>query len=346
MTFEVSYDQDGFEVQPDRYQRINALNRESFLMHEMDSLQVIQSLHSVGARRDALTPGYASDLDAELVRKAASIGRRTLVGNTSPLNGYGPKELEPAERIEDANANLSEFFLQNNIDTNDVRMLLPERDYTTPLGVINLDTVELEYDTSHLLKPSVRGDFMYTHNPDLVLAARPADCPIVFISGETTEGQVTVLLHLAWKGVANGYIEQAVRELRSLGVEWDSIRAQITPGGQAASFTFENYPTNPRDEYPGMEGMFSMPIEKNLTVDGKEVNRYDFSIDLPGEVYDQIISKWGIDPYQVFLDTTDTTSPTVGYSSHSRSFKGYEQSGENSRDIVVGRREHSRIVQP
>lgn len=334
--FEVQHDKEGFEKQSGRYRRIDALNRESFLMKEESSLQVIQSLHSVGARRDALTPEYAKDLDEDIVAKAVAVGRQELVGNVSPLNGYGPKSLEPEARIDDAKSNILEFLAANDVEPSSVHMLRPERDYTTPLSVVNLDNEPHQPDDTGLARPDTAGDFIYSFDSEAVLAARPADCPIVFVSAETPKGEVAVLLHLAWQGVANNYVNQAKGALDELEVNWDTVRAQITPGGHAESFGFTNYKQgNPNDKYPGYEGMFGTPRERELE-DGSKV--HDFEIDLAAEVYEEIVDRWGIDTYQVFLDTSDTTSPTVGYSSHSRSFKEYDESGENSRDLVLAKR--------
>ncbi len=334
--FEVRHDEEGFEAQTERYKRIDTLNRESFLMNEDSSLQVIQSLHSVGARRDALTPEYAQDLDPDLVQKAAEVGRRDLVGNVSPLNGYGPQELSVEARVEDAKSNILNFLESNEVNPTDVHMLRPERDYTTPLSVVNLDVEPHQPDDTGLARPDTAGDFIYSYDSEAVLAARPADCPIVFVSAETPKGEVAVLLHLAWQGVANGYVEQAKTALDALEVNWDTVRAQITPGGHAESFGFTNYKQgNPNELYPGYETMFKN-VEARTLEDGSVL--HDFSIDLAAEVYEELVDTWGIDTYQVFLDTSDTTSPTAGYSSHSRSFKGYSQNGENSRDLVLAKR--------
>lgn len=331
-----SIEADGFEAQPERIKRIENLNRQSFLMTEGGNFQVLQSLHSVGARRDVLTEELADTFDAELIARAKKIGRVELAGNVSPLNGYGPNSLEPDERKADAIENINEFLIQNDINQADVRMLRPERDYTTPLTVVNLDTEPLNPDDAGLLRPDTAGDMMYTYNADIIPAARPADCPIVFLTAETPKGEVTVLLHLAWQGVAHGYIQQAKEALDDLEADWDSVRAQITPGGQAETFKFENFNKyNPHTQFPEYETMF-VDVEEVTNELSEPV--YNFSIDLSPEVYERIIDTWGIDEYQLFLDTTDTTSPSVGYSSHSRSFKKYDQSGENSRDLVLARR--------
>lgn len=329
----------GFEVQPERMKRIEEANRSSFLMDERENSiahKVVQSLHSVGVDRKLLSPEHSRNLNEDIVKAAATIGRKELVGNVSPLGGYGPKTYSPEEKIEDAQNNIHRFLVDHGVDPDDVRMLRPERDYTTPLSIVNADTIEMERDGVGLQRPSEAGtgDFMYSFKPDVVLAARPADCPIVFVTAETPQGQAKVLLHLAWKGVAHGYVGQAKEALDALEVDWDTVRVQVTPGGQASTFTFDGYQEgNPQALYPAAKTLFTNVAQ---TGEKEGTPTYSFGIDLTPEVYEQIISTWDIDPYQLFVDTTDTTSSTAGYSSHSRSYKGYQGvGGENSRDIVM-----------
>lgn len=329
----------GFEIQSDRVEKINAANLKSFLVDDNEgetSHKVVQSLHSIGVDRKLLSPKYAQAFDRDVVKAAALIGRTEVNGNVSPLGGYGPKVYSPESRIEDAKENIHSFLYHADVDPADVRMLRPERDYTTPLSVINIDEIGLEPDDTGLSRPIAdgAGDFLYSHNPDVVLAARPADCPIVFITAETPTGPAKVLLHLAWKGVAHGYVDQAKEALDGIEVDWDTVRIQVTPGGQAASFKFENFSDyNPLEAFPESASMFDGVTEVGEK-DGKPA--YDFAIDLTPQVYEEITQKWDIDPYQIFVDTTDTTASNVGYSSHSRSFAGFENIGsENSRDLVM-----------
>ena len=323
-------------VSVDRYAEIDAHNQESFLMKEGSSLQVLQSLHSAGASRDELSEEYSDSFDVEVVEKAKKLSRVVLAGNMSPLNNYGPSSLSPEERIKDAKDNIASFLEQNNITPESVRILRPERDYTTPLSVIDLDTAPMAPDDTGLLRPDQAGDMIYTYDTDVVMVARPADCPVVFVSAETPKGKVTVLLHLAWKGVAHGYIQQAKKELDVMGVDWESVRVQITAGGHKDSFIFEDFTDfNPLEEFPNSASMFAHVEEK---VNDEGVKVYDFGMDVAAEVYEQIIGSWEMGQRNVFADTSDTTSPESGYSSHTRSFKGYNLHGDNTRDIVLARR--------
>lgn len=330
---------DGFEFQTERYKKIDELNQFSFLMTEGSSLQVIQSLHSAGANRDMLSHKYADNFDSRVIEKARNISRVTLAGNLSPLNGYGPTHLTPEQRIEDAKGNIEAFLIENDVDPSHVRILQPERDYTTPLSVINLDDTPLTPDDTGLLRPDQAGDMLYTYNSEVVMAVRPADCPVVFLSAETPNGTLTVLLHLAWLGVANGYIEQAKKELDKLRIDWPSAQVQITPGAHADTYTFDNFNKfNPIEKFPESVNMF-VDFRESIDETGEKI--YSFGIDVAAEVYEQIANTWDVDTHNVFADTSNTAAPESGYSSHSRSFKNYDIHGENSRDLILARRQQS-----
>jgi|GEM_PF-656629 len=325
-----------FQPQPERYRKIDELNKKSFLVTEGSSLQVIQSLHSIGAPRDVLSEKIENTDDPQ-VAEALKEKRKVVNGNMSPLNGYGPSELSPEERIEDAKENLHTFLYHQDIDPADVRMLRPERDYTTPLSVVNLDDTALAPDDTGILRPDKAGDLIYTYNPSIILAARPADCPIAYVEAHTPKGAVTALLHLAWMGVAHGYVQQAKEELDNLGIDWETAQVQITAGGHAETYTFEGFDKfNPVEEFPESASMF-VGVESSINNKGEAA--YDFGIDVAAEVYNQIIHTWDVTEYNVFADTTDTTAPESGYSSHSRSFKDYEVDGDNTRDLFLARRE-------
>ena len=330
---------DGFESQSQRYKKIDELNKQSFLFTEGSSIQVMQSLHSVGASREVLTTKYSDMYEPDVIAKAQEVGRHILAGNMSPLNNYGPSELTSPGRIEDAAANLNRFFDLNNIDPTDVRLLRPERDYSTPLTYINVDAEPLAPDDTGLLRPDVAGDMLYTYNPDIILAARPADCPIAFVSAQAANGEVTALLHLATLGTAHNYIAQAKKVFDDLGVDWGSARVQITPGAHSETYMFKEFTQyDPREKFPEFDTLF---VDVEDTVNAKGEPAVNYSIDLAAEVYERIVMQWDVDTYQVFLDTTDTTSPTVGYSSHGRTSKEYEVGGDNTRDIVLAKRKLS-----
>ena len=331
---------DGFKSQPERYRRIDELNKQSFLMIAGSSLQVIQSLYSAGPPRDVLASEY-KNADNPTTADELKSKRRVLSGNMSPLNGYGPSELSPEQRIQDAKKNLHTFLYRQDINPAMVRILRPERDYTTPLGVVNLDETPSTPDDTGILRPDKAGDLIYTHNPELILAARPADCPIVYVEAKTPKGIVTALLHLAWKGVAHGYIQQAKNALDEIGMDWTTAQVQITAGGHAETYTFEDFDDfDPNTAFPESAAMFvdvQDYISDTENKKGKKV--YRFGMDVAAEVYRQIMNSWDVEAYSVFADTTDTTAPESGHSSHSRSFKDYNIDNNNTRDLFLAKRE-------
>jgi len=339
MEFSKSAEGNDDKPQPDLYRRIDELNKQSFLLREGSSLQVIQSLHSIGPPRDVLTSELENADDPQTAEKLKE--KRVVVnGNMSPLNGYGPSELSHEQRIDDAKKNLHTFLHGHDIDPANVRILRPERNYETPLGIVNLDDTTSNFDDTGILRPDKEGDLMYTYNPEIILAARPADCPIAYIEAETPNGRIAVLLHLAWMGVAVGYIPQAKKALDNLGVDWPTVRVQITAGGHAETYTFEDFDKfNPKTKFPEAATMF---VDVQEYISNTEKNKgktvYRFGMDAAAEVYRQVIATWDIDEYSVFADTTDTTAPESGYSSHSRSFKGYEVDGDNTRDLFLAKR--------
>lgn len=301
------------------YDTIDRLNQESFLMKEGSELRVLQSLHSVGPSREA------------------SLARTVLAGNMSPLSGYGPAHLTIEARALDARHNLQAFLDKNDINPDDVRMLRPERDYTTQLSVVNIDSAELAPDDTGMARPDTAADLMYTFNKELILAARPADCPIVFVDAETPQGRLTALLHLAWLGVAHGYIPQAKGALDELGVDWSTARVQVTAGGHGTTYRYTDFKGyNPHEKFPQSAAMFT-DLEEYQDEAGEA--RYNFGIDVSAEVYQQLRNVWQLDSYQVFHDTSNTTAPESGYSSHSRAYKRYPEDGANTRDLVLGMRQ-------
>lgn len=327
MKFHEHIEADGFESQPERYKRIDGANKKSFLMTEGSPLRVLQSLHSIGDSRE--------DPSAE---------RFVIDGNMSPLGNYGPSDLTKEEKVADAKNNLTEFFYSADIDPADVRILHPERDYSTPLTMLNLDEAELSPDGTGLLRLDEAGDMMYTHDTTVTMAARPADCPIAFVTANTPKGEVSVLLHLATLGVAHGYVPQAKEKLDELNVDWESVRVQLTPGGHAETYNYTNFKDyDPREEFPDSKNLYVNVKEKRNEA-GETV--YDYDVDVAAQTYQDILEYWDVDAYQVFADTTDTTSPTSGYSSNSRAFKGYEVDGDNTRDIVLAGREKYPVQNP
>ncbi len=317
-------------LDPKRYEKIERANHSSwyFTQHNRP-FEAFQSFASVGEPRVD-----TSTLPQGEHPEAAAAQRVIAAGNMSPLGPYGPVEMTEERRIEDAKDNMAQLFASLSVSPESVHMLFPERDYTTPLTVINIDEEPVDENTTYPRRVTTSGDFIYTRNPNNLLAARPADCPIMFASANTPEGQIYMLVHYAWQGAANHYVEQTAVALDTLGVDMASMKIYLTPGGQAESYPYTNYPEDPRVKFPDTEGLFVNVAEKTAE-DGSKV--WDFAIDTPKFVYDQIIEKLGVDPTQVFCDTSDTSALNSGYSSHGRSRRLAHQGESNTRDIVIMR---------
>lgn len=335
MSFNVEEYKKELPETPERYKKIEQANMHSwYLTSPNRTFEAFQSVESVGDPRIDLTALTEEErASARVIAEIASLERVTAGGNMSPIGPYGPVEMAEEDRIIDAKNNMTKLFESLSISAESVNMLFPERDYTTPLTVIDIDTQPVEENTTYPRRVSTSGDFIYTRDPNKILAARPADCPIMFASADTPQGKLYMLVHYAWRGAANHYVEQTAVAFEALGVEKDSLQIYLTPGGQAESFSYQNYTKDPRVEYPGTEGLFVNVTEK--TKDGSTV--WDFNIDTPKFVYDQVIEKIGVDPVQVFCDTSDTSALNSGYSSHGRSSRLAGQSESNTRDIVIMR---------
>jgi hypothetical protein len=117
------------------------------------------------------------------------------------------------------------------------------------------------------------------------------------------------------------------REFDALGVDLSTAKVYVTPGGHAETFPFEDSDQNPNDKYPDATGLFEM-TRYHMKGDAKV---YDFQIDTPNFVYTGLLGM-GLDPHQIFVDTSDTTAPESGYSSHSRASR---LDDDNMRDMVV-----------
>jgi len=308
-----------------RYDRIDTLNRASWYLNDSErSFSVTMSLNSAGDPRRPIP--YQVD-------------RVVQAGNMSPVRladgkvPYGPRHLTDQERYDDAVANMNAYFDSLGVDPSTVRVLNPERTYfESPLSVVNVDEDDSAYKGGEPVKLKERGDFIYTYNPDVVMAVRPADCPIAVMSAETPKGRIYMMLHFAWRGPAYGQFEDMYKELALLDVDLSTLDVYVTPGGHAETLSFVDYTPDDTLEKP-------VPYEGNLfvgVVEDKGAQTYTFGIDMPKAVYDAFIDL-GLEERQIFLDTTDTASMESGYGSHTRAAKGRE---DNVRDLVVVRSEH------
>lgn len=319
--------------QPERYEAITRLNDESdYMTNPNRPFDVAQSIQSAGDER-VMYNKYDDDPEIVEAGKAANrLIRFTLGGNMSNVTlasgaaAYGPKDLSSDERLADARKNMERFQEAFGVDPSTVRVLFPDRDYSTPLDAVNIDEDPATYDGTGPVKLATQGDMIYTYNPDIVLGVRPADCPLVVLSAETPKGRIYTMTHFAWEGAARGYMDDMQHELQKLGVDLSTASVYVTPGGQAETFPHE-LDDNPNDTFPRAEGLFTKPVE--IEKNGKK--RHAFCIDTPNFVYEGLLAM-GLEPRQIFVDTTDTTAPNAGTASHSRSSR---LDDDNGRDFVL-----------
>lgn len=326
---------------PDRYKEIDERNTHSLYMTDAHRpFTVNMSVHSAGSERYMYNVFDAPDDDTVAAGKAANRlikfpipGRRfPLAGNMSTAldpkgEPYGPKDLPSEVRLDDARRNMNTYMESLDIDPASVRVLFPDRDYETPLQVVNIDEDGAVYDGTEPAKLQNRGDMIYTYNPNIVLGVRPADCPLVVISAETPKGRIYSMVHFAWLGAANDQLSDMKREFAALDMDLSTATVYLTPGGQSETFPHMNAAQNPNEKYPTATGLFEgvEAYEKN----GEE--KFKFSIDTPNFVYDGLLNM-GLEPDQIFVDTSDTTAPNSGYASHSRASR---LADDNSRDFVT-----------
>ena len=330
------------ELDPKRYEKIDDVNRRSWYANDRyRPFEVTMSVHSAGSER---TVNDDTTFEQKLARATSRVilgGNMSVIRQPDGKVPYGPREfldtdrgearpMTDDERYQDAIDNMTKHFTEIGVNMAQVKLLNPERDYTTPLTVVNADEDPAVFDGVSPARLEKSGDFVYSYNPDVVLAVRPADCPIAVISAETPKGSVGILVHFAWLGAANGQFDDMERELAALDIDPTTMRVYITPGGHAETFRFKGYKPGGAKPQPE-KGLLYKDIDSVEDEDGEDV--YTFGIDTPNAVYEKFLSL-GLDPTQVFLDTTDTTSPKSGYASHSRAFNFNE---DNVRDLVVVR---------
>lgn len=321
--------------EPERYANMTRVNHESLYMTDIRRpFDVVMSFSSAGPER-VMYNKFNDDPEIVAAGKAANrLSRFVTGGNMSTAVDkqtgealYGPQHLTSDEKLADARRNMDRMHEQLGIDPAQVRILNPDRDYTTPLQVVNIDTDPVTYDGLEAAKLEGMGDMIYTYNPNIIMGVRPADCPLVVLSADTPKGRIYTMVHFAWQGAAADQVSDMQRELDALGVDLSTATVYMTPGGHAETFPFENAAYDPDEKYPTARGLFQdvAAHEKNGEI------KYNFKIDTPNFVYEELL-KVGLDKKQIFVDTTDTTSPGAGTASHSRSVR---LDDDNGRDYVL-----------
>jgi copper oxidase (laccase) domain-containing protein len=325
-----------FPILAPRYEIIEARNIDSSYLNDPNRpFNVYISVATAGKPRVDFDPTqpdlYTSD-EIDNIKKYNKVGqtaldgnRFMLAGNMSPINELGPLELSVQQRIENAHHNMSRYISSLGINPGDVCVLRPDRSYDTPMQVVNIDDEIIDPNATEPTIVEGRGDFAYTHNPNVIIGVRPADCPLVIASAETPNGRIYMMVHFAWRGAAapgNGVADMA-KEFEALGVDFNTLDIYITPGAQSESFSFTGYDQHPHRQYPETKKLFTDVTE--------HANGYSFGIDTPHFVYQGLLDL-GIKTEQIYLDTSDTAALESGYSSHTRSVNLQE---DNNRDMII-----------
>lgn len=311
-----------------RYEELDHNNQNSWYLTDPERpFHVTMSLHDIGPSREQ------------------KIARIPVITNVSP--DYGPDSVDKSQWPELARVNLNKFLRSIEIDPATVRILHPNRKFSTPLKMVAVDAENVEPNRTDPTYLQQAGDFIYTFNPNLSLAVRPADCPVVAAYGETPAGPVQTMTHIAWEGAVAGYVDQMFTAYDKLMVDRSTLKIYLTAGGHAENFAYKDYPNNPLEMAPGLEGLF---INVRKQVDSHNSPLYSFAIDTPNFVYKKLIDH-GIKPDQIFVDTTDTAALDAGTSSNTRMKRS--QFGDldilpedNSRDVIVVSPEKSAIPTP
>jgi len=308
-------------LDPERYRKIEALNKDSFYLNEP---QVFRVVTSIAGRETRLNP-----VD-------------TYAGNMS--EAWGRKYLPDHERIENARDNIDAFLRQDGIEVDpaNVRILFPQRQYNISLKVIDIDSYPVDPTDTAARSAEERGDMLVTKNPNIILAVRPADCPVILAYGINEQGErVDMLAHIAHEGARAHFVDQFMQNTKALEIIPESLRVYITPGAQAENYNYTK-DVNPLDNTEGLEKLY-VNIHKTQKDNGETV--FAYQIDTPNFVYEEL-RRLGLDTYQLFLDTSDTAAPNSQYASHGRSARSqreweangshYNQDYEiNKRDLIV-----------
>lgn len=302
---------------PSRYEQLDHNNQTSWYLTDPNRpFRVTMSLHDIGPSREQ------------------KIARTAVVSNVSPA--YGPSNVDKSQWPALAQANLAKFLHSIAVDPATVRILHPSRNFSAPLEMVAVDAENVDPNRTEPTYLQKAGDFIYTFNPNLSLAVRPADCPVVAAYGETPAGPVQTMTHIAWEGAAAGYIDQMFTAYDELMIDHSSLKIYLTPGGHAENFVYKDYPSNPLEISPRLEELF---VDVKKQTDSNNPSLYSFTIDTPHYVYKKLIEH-GVKPNQIFVDTTDTAALDAGTSSNTRMMRS--QYGDldilredNSRDVIV-----------
>jgi copper oxidase (laccase) domain-containing protein len=306
------------EIVSDEIASIESLNRKSWYMNQDEPHPfVAMSVTDVGSSRDS------------------SLLRTELAGNMSSL--YGDKSMPEDKRIQLENENVEKFLATLDLDPEKTTIIRPQANYENGLNSICADDSMVDKNingTSRLKEPA---DLVYTLNSNVVLAIKPADCPIIVTNAITIEGKpILVMTHIPWRGAEAGHVENMLEKFKDLNINPDSIRMYINGGARKESYPF----TISKDDWINL---------KHKDLAGDLVENLDgsvsFGMDIQGLIR-KTLNGAGIDDYQIFEDTSDTGRIDSGYSSHGRAMRSLKTDSPevNTRSLFVATMTNNKIA--
>lgn len=273
---------------------------------------------------------------------------RVIANNMSEAyNQYG-EDLDKEEKSRRALEQMQKFHESINVPIDDVFVMKPQIDYREPLQVVYVDDVFKPGRGGERAAVSEnRGDLTVTFNERTALECRPADCPVLSIHAKLEDGTpLWAQLHVGWNGLKSNYMNDAFATFTELGVKMDTVRIQMSGAGYADSFHYKNA-ENPHDDSSVELDKDGNPKAKKFTGDKRDIlfvnsvktddmnsqgqELYSFDMDMPGRIRSDL-ADFGITPYQLFEEGSDTTHTKSGYSSHRRD--GHDKT-INTRDVVI-----------
>ncbi len=151
----------------------------------------------------------------------------------------------------------------------------------------------------------ISADGMITKTKGILLGILTADCAPIIILGKEYVG----IIHVGWKGLLNGIIENSIRELKKKGENVDNLICLVGPHLQKSSFNVKNDFKN-------------MLIEKNKEEYIMETNEklfFDFS-----KLISNSLSSVGVNKYKISkIDTYSNPELFFSYR-YSKNYGNYD----------------------
>lgn len=323
--------QDLFNEEVELFRRKNWPDfRESWLMKDEQGPVVLSSVATAGNKlgqpyelAGSMSPSWGQPYDTTADLGGVSIQDVNLMS----LKDIKESDSDYHDAIVGARKNASHSRLTRYFEQRggsdfaaDVVIMKPQVDHyndrTIKGNVVCADDKERTGDYIEDDRPAF---MMYSHDPNRIVAIRPADCPTISFYGHDHDGNsVHGLMHAGWQDEDAGFIEQGLDYLKNeLNCDINDLNFTIGPGGVDFGYT---RPFDPRE---GKDPKFVHPGWKARTTDHEEQadGKWRFTIDMPGFAADRIVEA-GARNEQIFIDSTDTSSAESGNASHKQASRG------------------------